>query len=34
MLEDEATDDEMVTTTHIKPKEDIKRRHPFERQPR
>ena len=33
LLEDEATDDEVVTTTHIRVKEDIKRRYPFEKQP-
>ena len=33
LLEDEATDDEVVTTTHIRLKDDIKRRYPFEKQP-
>ena len=33
LLEDEARDDEVVTTTHIRLKDDIKRRYPFEKQP-
>ena len=33
MLEDDATDDGVVTTTHIKLKKDTKKRHPFEKQP-
>ena len=31
LLEDEATDEEVVTTTHVRLKEDIKRRYPFQR---
>ena len=33
LLEDEATDDEVVITTHIRLKDDTKRRYPFEKQP-
>ena len=33
LLKDEATDDEVVTTTHIRLKDDTKRIHPFEKQP-
>ena len=33
LLEVEATDDEVATTTHIRLTEDIKRSYPFEKQP-
>ena len=33
LLEEDATDDEVVTTTHIRLKKGIKKRYPFEKQP-